>query len=411
MENRLIELLLGCLHWEAGHLSAEELAGLNDAGWEAFLALAAEQRIRPLLYQRLTERGLDAAAPEQVLGALRAVYRQTALRTMRFQAELAALAQALAAQDVPLIALKGVYMAHTVYRNPALREMNDLDVLVRRQHLPAAIDVLTQRGYTPAQEVEIEVDMATMHHLPRFFKADVAGFEIHWSLCRLKQSYSIDTSELWERVVPTQIGGVSLFGLAPEDLLLHLCLHTSYQHQFIFGLRPSCDIAAVIERYVDALDWDEVVARTRRWRWQRGVYLALRLAADLVGAAVPEAVLAALCPVDGDGVILATARQQIFTEKAFNRESAARAISLRRQPGIVPKLAYAWRRLLPPPASLRVLYARRVRPNWLPLYYAAHIGEFVQRYSRTIWNSVTGERSTHELLDRKRVVHEWLSGE
>lgn len=73
MEDRLIELLLGCLHWEAGHLSAQELAGLNDADWEAFLALAAQQCIRPLLYQRLTKRGLEAVVPERVMGALRAV--------------------------------------------------------------------------------------------------------------------------------------------------------------------------------------------------------------------------------------------------------------------------------------------------------------------------------------------------
>ncbi len=409
MDERLIELLLGCLHGEAGRVSAEELSRLTDADWKAFLALAAEQRIRPLLWQRLSERGLAGAVPAQVLGALRAVYRQTALRTMRFQAELVALAQGLVGQNVPLIALKGIWLAHAVYRNPALREMNDIDVLVRRQHLPAAIDSLTRRGYTPTHEVDMEVDTATAHHLPRLIKAETAGFEIHWSLCRLNRSYSIDTSELWERVVPAQIGGVSLFGLSPEDLLLHLCLHTSYQHQFIFGLRPSCDIAAVIERYGDGLDWEVVLERTRRWRWQRGVYLALRLAVDLVGAAVPERVLAALQPAELPAAVLATARQQIFTEKEFSSATTSRAIALRQQPGFFPKLAYAWRRLLPPPASLRVLYARRVRPNWLPLYYAAHIGEFVQRYSRTIWNSVTGDRSTRELLERKSVVFERLS--
>ena len=408
-QEKLIGLLLGCLHLAAERVSAADLTGLGEAEWEAFLALATEQRIRPLLYQRLNERGLDAVVPDRVMAALRAVYRQTALRTMRFQAELAALAQALAAQDVPLLALKGIWLARAVYANPALREMNDVDVLVHREHLPAALDVLTQRGYTPSQEVDIEVNTATMHHLPRFLKADVAGFEIHWSLCRLNRSYSINTDELWERVVPAQIGRVSLLGLAPEDLLLHLCLHTSYQHQFVFGLRPSCDIAAVIERYGIALDWAVVCERARRWRWQRGVYLALRLAADLVGAAVPEDVMAALQPVILDEAILATARQQIFTQKAFSTQTTSRAIALRLQPGILPKLLYARRQLFPPQAALRLLYGRSAIPDWIPLYYATHIGKFIQRYSRTVWNTVTRDRSTLELLERKNVVHEWLS--
>ncbi len=320
-EAKLIELLLGCLHWEAGRIRLDDLAGLSEEEWDGFLALAAEQRIRPLLYQRLIERGLDAAVPERVLAALWDVQRQTALRTMGYQTELAALAMELAAQDVPLIALKGIWLARAIYGNPALREMNDIDVLVRREHLSVAMDILSQRGHTPTQEVDIEIDTATSQHLPRFIKSGVAGFEVHWSLCRLNQPYSIDTGELWERVVPAQIGRASLSGLAPEDLLLHLCLHTSYQHQFIFGLRPSCDIAAVIERYGAELDWAVVVERAQRWRWERGVYLALRLAADLVGAAVTESVLSALRPADLSETVLATARSQLFTEKAFSTET------------------------------------------------------------------------------------------
>lgn len=408
-EAKLIELLLGCLHWEAGRVSAGKLSALTDADWDSFLALAAEQRIRPLLLQRLHERRLDAAVPERVLAVLRAVQRQTALRTMRYQAELTALATELAAQNVPLIALKGIWLSHVIYANPALREMNDIDVLVHREHLPIAMDVLTRRGYIPTHEVDIEIDTATSQHLPRFIKSNVAGFEVHWSLCRLNQSYSIDTGELWERVVPAQIGGASLLGLGPEDLLLHLCLHTSYQHQFIFGLRPSCDIAAVIERYARILDWDVVVERAGRWRWQRGVYLALRLAVDLMGALVPQEVLTALYPIGMSEDVLAAARQQIFTQKAFSTETTSRAIALRLQPGILPKLVYARRRLFPSPVTMRTLYSRSVSPQWLPLYYAAHIGEFIQRYSRTIWNTVTRDRSTHELLNRKNVVHEWLS--
>jgi len=406
---KLIELLLGCLHWEAGWVSADDLARLDETEWKAFLSLAAEQRIRPLLYQRLCERGLDGAVPDRVLATLRAVQRQTALRTMRFYAELAALAQELAGRDVPLIALKGIWLAHAVYRNPALREMNDIDVLVHREHLSVAVNVLDRRGYTPTQEVDIEVDAATMHHLPRFLKPGTAGFEIHWSLGRLNQFYSIHTDELWERVVPAHIGDATICGLAPEDLLLHLCLHTSYQHQFIFGLRPSCDIAAVIERYGDGLDWDVVVERARRWRWDRGVYLALRLAVDLVGAPVPGAVLVALQPDDLDDTILVIARQQIFTQKAYNLESASRAISLRAQPGILPKLAYARRKLFPSPSAVRILHSRSVRTDWLPLYYAAHLGDFFYRYSRTAWRTLSGDRATGELLERKSVVQTWLS--
>lgn len=409
MEERLIELLLGCLHREAGRVAAADLASLSEEEWECFLALAAEQRIRPLLYQRLNERELTAAVPEPVLQKLRAASRHTALSTMRFHAELAALAKALSGQGVSLLALKGAHLAHSVYATPGLREMNDIDVLLRQEDLPAAVDFLTRRGYVPTQEVEIEVDTATMHHLPRLIKGGVAGFEIHWSLCRLNQSYSIDTDELWDRAAPLEVAGAAFYGLAPEDLLLHLCLHTSYQHEFIFGLRPSCDIAAVIERFGDRLDWEAVCERALRWRWQRGVWLALRLAGELVGAAVPPTVLARLQPADAHDKLVAVAQQQIFTEKALNRATAARAISMRAQPGLAGKAAYAWRQLFPSPAAVRTLHGRAVAADWLPLYYAAHVGVFVRRYSRILWHTLRGEPRTRQLLERKEVVRAWLS--
>ena len=46
MQERLIELLLNCLHWEAGRITADDLAVLSDGEWDGFLSLAAEQRIR-----------------------------------------------------------------------------------------------------------------------------------------------------------------------------------------------------------------------------------------------------------------------------------------------------------------------------------------------------------------------------
>lgn len=419
MQERLIELLLNCLHWEPGRISADDLAPLTCDEWDGFLSLAAEQRIRPLLYQRLKERGLAEAVPERVLSALQAAQRQTLLRTMRFQAELANLARTLAEQKIPLIALKGIWLAQTVYGNLGMREMNDIDVLVRRAHLPAGAEALAAQGLHTLYEGDIGTDTLTMLHLPRFVKADGTSLELHWNLCSPGQPYFVDTEDVWQRAVPTEVAGTTILGLSPEDLLLHLCLHTSYQHEFVFGLRPSCDIAAVIERYEGQLDWGTFVERALKWRWQRGVSLALRLAADLVGASVPPAVLSALQVAGLDNDLLAIARQQIFTKKEFNHEANSRLLALRQQQGLFPKIAYTWRRLLPPPATMRLLYglgestrggsARGESGRWLPLYYMRHIGEYIQRYSIVLWKRAIGDDATSALWNRRRTIAEWLS--
>ena len=140
----------------------------------------------------------------------------------------------------------------------------------------------------------------TAHHYHFVFvqpRAAASGIplEMHWHIDRPSRPFAIDLEGLWERAVPARIAGVETWMLAPEDLLLHLCLHAC-KHGLTGSLRPLCDIAATIQRYGPTLDWEQLQTRAAHWRVTPYVYLPLHLARDLVGAAVPEACLMALKP-------------------------------------------------------------------------------------------------------------------
>ena len=113
--------------------------------------------------------------------------------------------------------------------------------------------------------------------------------ELHW---RLAANDLPPQGDLWQRAVPC--ASPRRLGLCPEDLLLHLCVHGCYGHRFVIGLRPICDVAEVVRRYGGTLAWADVEARARRFGWHRGVYLMLRLAKEMLGAAVPDEMLRAL---------------------------------------------------------------------------------------------------------------------
>jgi hypothetical protein len=281
--------------------------------WDDLTGLAARQRVRPLLYRALWSCGLETQTPAGLWDNLALAYRDTALRNLRLCAELAHVARALAARDVPVLVLKGGYLVGEIYRDVGLREMNDLDILVQVEHLPTAVDVLRERGYRPLRAFTIKSDVEAAHHLTPFVKRDVAAIEIHWNITPPHTPHAIDPAELWRRAVPMTLAGVKMRGLCPVDLLLHLCFHASFQHQFQFGLRPFCDIAATIDQCGTDVDWVVMVRRARDWNWTRGVYLALRLARDLVGARVPADVFHELAPADFDHELLEMASTQIFS--------------------------------------------------------------------------------------------------
>jgi hypothetical protein len=305
-------LLEYCLHEDVGRLTSIGLPPAESNVWDDLSGLAARQRVRPLLYRAVKRGGLEAQVPPRLWDNLAVAYRNTALRNLRLCGELAQVARALAARDVPVLVLKGAYLAGEIYRDVGLREMNDLDILVRVEDLPTAVDVLRERDYRPLYAFTIKSDVSSAHHLTPFVKRDAAAIEIHWSITPPHTRHAIDPAELWRRAVSLIIAGVPMRGLCPVDLLLHLCFHASFQHQFQFGLRPFCDIAATVDRCGTGIDWEIVVRQTRDWHWTRGVYLALRLAHDLVGARVPADVFRTLTPADFDHELLETASTQIF---------------------------------------------------------------------------------------------------
>ncbi|MER3458636.1 MAG: hypothetical protein C4309_08450, partial [Chloroflexota bacterium] len=56
---------------------------------------------------------------------------------------------ALEAASIPAIVLKGPALALTIYPDPALRVIGDLDLLVRREQVEQAMAALHSLGYGP----------------------------------------------------------------------------------------------------------------------------------------------------------------------------------------------------------------------------------------------------------------------
>jgi hypothetical protein len=126
----------------------------------------------------------------------------------------------------------------------------------------------------------------------------------------MKGQARVPVEDLWARSRFEQIGGATFRVLAPTDLLLHLCLHLGHDNAFVGGkLRDLRDMAEAIRCYGDAIEWDAVAGRARAWRVGRHVYWALWLARDMVGAAVPPAVLERL----------ADARRDWLTDRLLRR--------------------------------------------------------------------------------------------
>jgi hypothetical protein len=288
------EALLACLTPGTGPAPGEPL----DENQTAELIALGGERLKPLLAYRLQGR-----LPPSAERGLAQELRLNLVRNLSRVAELSRLSAVFAGQGLEMISLKGIHLALAAYPHLGARFMRDLDILVRPEAMVAAQRILEALGYSPTGTGDPGAFMQVTHHFHPYVHV-VTGqlVELHWalggSLHRLDDGH---LKEVWLRAETFPLpGGGTTRVMASEHLAAFVLLHASHQHLFEFGPLLLADMAGLLAARADRLDWSEFVRCVSNWRCSRGAYLGLRICRDLLGAAVPEEVLAALRPPEFD---------------------------------------------------------------------------------------------------------------
>ena len=278
---------------------AVDAAVASAATWQALLPRATELAVSPLVYAVIRPCADRLGVPKPICQTLHSHYAENGLRNLALYQRMRTIILHLRRQGIAVIVLKGAYLAQVVYRDPSLRLMSDIDLLVKPEDIARVRDLFHHLGYVQVQPDEPVGD--ARHHDQFAHPTVQPDFEIHWSLVSSGELFRVDHEGLWERAVETSIAGLPAQVLSPEDMVLHLCLHTSYQHVFDrFSLRCLCDIQRCLRHYGARVDWEQVCRRADEWRCTRHVHLTLLLACELLGATVPPAVVARLRPAEFD---------------------------------------------------------------------------------------------------------------
>jgi hypothetical protein len=145
---------------------------LSVGDWQRLPGLAEAAGISPLLYQILKKHQFPLT-PE-VQQALEKSYYLNIAHNQVFKAELDRLSLDFHQAGIALVPLKGAALAWTIYPDPALRPMNDLDLLVQPGDLLPAIRLSQALGY--------RLDKLTYHALLRGGPEYSISLELHWCL-------------------------------------------------------------------------------------------------------------------------------------------------------------------------------------------------------------------------------------
>jgi hypothetical protein len=141
-----------CLLLARGKLSSEErIRALQFLGtplqWPLLLERAYSHQVYPLVYRNLLDLGFPGV-PEEVQAELKGAYLANAFRNQLLAEELTRLLKLLGEAGIPVVPLKGVTLAVSLFGDSAARVCSDIDILVPPGEAVRARNVILRNGYS-----------------------------------------------------------------------------------------------------------------------------------------------------------------------------------------------------------------------------------------------------------------------
>lgn len=376
MENKEAGRLL-CAYLSGRKIPEARLEKLSPADGESLVDCALRLKVGGLFYRAIKSRYLPTELiPIDIRNKLRDAYRESAIRNTSLFFEASKVLKSLADNQLPVIALKGLSLAKSIYGDIALRPMTDMDLLVKEENLVRAGRILLTLGYKqdfPSWENTLKV----YHHLPPFTNKNGEIIELHWDIVTPNRPINVDLDGLWERACLIKVDNVEVRALSPEDLFYHLCIHACDNLPTGLDLIPLCDLAGLIETSADKIDWQILIERATRWGGQKCVYLMLLLVRELLGAAPPEKIMSAIKPEDYQSVFFDEALEQIFDVSPLDQLTGKRIgpfLKIKKVKGIKGKILALFKNVFPSKDYLARIYPVSVSSPKIYLGYLWRLG-------------------------------------
>lgn len=278
---------------------------------------------------------------EPVRTSLRREALAQAARGMRVKALLVRSLDALAAVGLVPVLLKGYGLGLRLYPEPLQRATTDVDLLVTDAEVDGASGALVGLGLKPLGEAAAAHAREHEHHLT--FTGPAGMVELHFRAL-VGYGQTLEAQALLARAEEAVLEGRRVRYLRAEDELVYLAIHASnhllQRLAWLFDLK-----LLVLAR--PGLDWGRVVEVARGTAFPHLAWYALDAARRLMGAAVPEEVLAALAPPMWQRRMAArffTAGRLLETE-LMNHKPTWVVAKLLLAPRLLPMARYTLRRL------------------------------------------------------------------
>lgn len=256
--NKLHNFFLHLLKHSLTGTHIETSESLSLADWHELVSLAEAHKVLPLIYEA-SHQALNAADPAYAHQIRSKVLQQVMVQTMKTE-DFLELNRKLQEAGIKPLVVKGI-ICRNLYPKPDLRMSGDEDVLIENSQFEKCHSVLNEAGM---QTTDDEHTFNTSYEVSYRKENSPLYIELHKHLFSTKDSIYSDWNrffeDAFERAVPEEIQGVTVWSLDYTDHLFYLICH-AFKH-FLhsgFGVRQVCDIVMYANAYGNQINWCQLI--------------------------------------------------------------------------------------------------------------------------------------------------------
>jgi len=247
-------------------------------------------RLLPLLYKNLLSLNIE----HSLLNQFRVLYQQTWVHNNKILDDFSSIQNLFAENGIPTILLKGAALILQYYKDPGLRPIADVDVLVPRDKRMQSIHVLAEQGWRPINGIEWSRIVHRMSQIKgvNLTHDNHVEFDLHWHLLN---DFIFSTAEeyFWKNTISLEMNGMQTAILDPTDQLFHTLLH-GHRWNNVPPIRWIADAVTIYTNAKYSIEWDRMVDYAQRYRLTLRIRKPLHYLCREFNMSVPEAVFSKL---------------------------------------------------------------------------------------------------------------------
>ena len=266
--------------------------------WQEARFKAQIHGIAPLLYCSYSDNGVLNFLDKSFTDYLSGQYHLNRTRIQRIQKVLHSILMESNVCGVIVMPLKGSLLINEYYKNPAIRPMADIDILISEDDETKMAKIMESIGYHLELDIprhKVYISNSNISSVIGEHPDNPLAIEVHTKICCSIgfDMYDI-TRHIWENAEP----GFLAFKLAMKPsrsmLLMHLFIHTAH-HQYGGSLRAIqlYDISKIAE-LIDLNEWTMFLRIIESLECEKLIYAVIAMADEFMPIPVPDFVLNSL---------------------------------------------------------------------------------------------------------------------